>query len=139
MRGRNRWEPVPEIVDALDKTFYTSFGLIELTGKRLVLALDVSGSMFMFRLNNIPGLTPTIASGALAMVTLKAETEVHVVAFSDRLCRLPLKPTVHLLQGMEVLTWAPVGATNCALPILWAKERRIPADAFVIYLGDLVG
>ena len=34
-----------EIVDALDAAFYTSFANVEPTGKRLLLALDVSGSM----------------------------------------------------------------------------------------------
>ena len=37
--------PVREIVDALDAAFYASFGNVEPAGKRLLLALDVSGSM----------------------------------------------------------------------------------------------
>ena len=39
------WTPVREVVDALDAAFYTAFGNVEPTGKRLLLALDVSGSM----------------------------------------------------------------------------------------------
>ena len=39
------WSPVREIVDALDAAFYTAFGNVEPAGKRLLLALDVSGSM----------------------------------------------------------------------------------------------
>jgi 60 kDa SS-A/Ro ribonucleoprotein len=27
----------------------------------------------------------------------------------------------------------PFGGTDCALPMLWALERGIPADAFVVY------
>ena len=45
VRGRGEWNPVREVVDALDAAFYASFGNIEPTGKRLLLALDVSGSM----------------------------------------------------------------------------------------------
>ena len=44
-RGRHSWTPVPQIVDALDAAFYTAFENVEPTGKRLLLALDVSGSM----------------------------------------------------------------------------------------------
>ena len=44
-RGRASWKPVREIVDALDAAFYTAFENVEPTGKRLLLALDVSGSM----------------------------------------------------------------------------------------------
>src|SRR3954452_23847899 len=44
-RGRGEWNPVREVVDALDAAFYTSFGNVEPAGTRLLLALDVSGSM----------------------------------------------------------------------------------------------
>src|SRR5438067_1114688 len=45
VRVRSEWNPVREVVDALDAAFYTAFGNVEPTGKRLLLALDVSGSM----------------------------------------------------------------------------------------------
>ena len=41
----SEWSPVREIVDALDAAFYAAFGNVEPAGKRLLLALDVSGSM----------------------------------------------------------------------------------------------
>jgi 60 kDa SS-A/Ro ribonucleoprotein len=44
-RGRHSWNPVREVVDALDAAFYTAFGNVEPAGTRLLLALDVSGSM----------------------------------------------------------------------------------------------
>ena len=44
-RGGNEWNPVRAIVDALDAAFYTAFENVEPAGKRLLLALDVSGSM----------------------------------------------------------------------------------------------
>ena len=44
-RGRGEWSPVREVVDALDAAFYAAFENVEPTGKRLLLALDVSGSM----------------------------------------------------------------------------------------------
>src|SRR5580765_2408303 len=44
-RGRGEWNPVRQIVDALDAAFYTAFGNVEPAGSRLLLALDVSGSM----------------------------------------------------------------------------------------------
>ena len=40
-----RVESGREVVDALDAAFYATFGNVEPTGKRLLLALDVSGSM----------------------------------------------------------------------------------------------
>jgi len=42
-RGRAEWNPVREIVDALDAAFYAAFENVEPAGKRMLLALDVSG------------------------------------------------------------------------------------------------
>ncbi|MDQ4048167.1 MAG: TROVE domain-containing protein, partial [Actinomycetota bacterium] len=45
VRGRHAWEPATQVVDALDASFYEAFGNVEPAGVRLLLALDVSGSM----------------------------------------------------------------------------------------------
>ena len=44
-RAAASWTPVAQVVDALDAAFYTAFANVEPAGKRLLLALDVSGSM----------------------------------------------------------------------------------------------
>ena len=80
-RGRGEWNPVREVVDALDAAFYTAFGNVEPAGKRLLLALDVSGSMTMGAVAGVPGLTPRDASAALALVTAATEPHYEVVGF----------------------------------------------------------
>ena len=65
-RGHNTWEPVTGIVDALDGAFYATFENVEPTGKRWLLALDVSGSMGSGMVAGVPGLTPRVATGARA-------------------------------------------------------------------------
>ena len=72
-RGRNEWWSVRQIVDALDAAFYTAFGNVTPTDKRLLLALDVSGSMESGWVAGIPGLSPRDASAALALVTAATE------------------------------------------------------------------
>ena len=47
-----------QIVDALDAAFYTAFENVEPTGKRLLLALDVSGSMAGGAVAGVPGPDP---------------------------------------------------------------------------------
>src|SRR4029453_12965523 len=44
-RGKHRWNPLGGVVDALDGAFYAAFGNVEPSGRRMLLALDVSGSM----------------------------------------------------------------------------------------------
>jgi 60 kDa SS-A/Ro ribonucleoprotein len=46
LRGSGSWQPVAQIVDALDAAFYASFAAVEPSNKRTLLALDVSGSMY---------------------------------------------------------------------------------------------
>ena len=80
-RGRGEWNPVREVVDALDAAFYAAFGNVEPTGKRLLLALDVSGSMAWGAVAGVPGLTPRDASAALALVTAATEKRYEIVGF----------------------------------------------------------
>ena len=80
-RGRGVWNPVREVIDALDAAFYTAFENVEPTGKRLLLALDVSGSMVGGQVAGVPGLTPRDASAALALVTAATESRYEIVGF----------------------------------------------------------
>ena len=81
-----------EIVDALDAAFYTAFGNVEPAGKRLLLALDVSGSMAGGSVAGVPGLTPRDASAALALVTAATETQYEIVGFFAGQRRLEARP-----------------------------------------------
>jgi 60 kDa SS-A/Ro ribonucleoprotein len=73
--------PVPAIVDALDAGFYAAFGAVEPAGKRIMLALDVSGSM------TAPPpacrLSCREASAALALVTAATEPAYEIVGFTS--------------------------------------------------------
>lgn len=132
-RGRKTWQPVTAIVDALDAAFYTSFGNVIPTQKRWVLALDVSGSMDVGTVAGIPGLTPRIASAAMALITAAIESRTIIVAFSTELVSVPLSPRQRLDDVVHMLERIPIGDTDCALPMLWALEHQVAADVFVIY------
>ncbi len=133
VKGSGSWDPVTKVVDALDAAFYTAFGNVEPSGKRLVLALDVSGSMGAGAVAGVPGLTPRVASGALALVTAAREKQHTIVAFSQQMARLNISPRQRLDDVVKAISNIPFGGTDCALPMLWALENRVQADAFVIY------
>jgi 60 kDa SS-A/Ro ribonucleoprotein len=132
-RGKQEWEPVAQIVDALDAAFYLSFGNVEPSGKRLMLALDVSGSMSAGRVAGVPGLTPRLASAAMALVTAAVEPRHEIVAFSHQLVPVTISPRQRLDDVIERTDRIPFGRTDCALPMLRALERSQPVDTFVIY------
>jgi 60 kDa SS-A/Ro ribonucleoprotein len=150
-RGRSEWSPVREVVDALDAAFYTAFGNVEPAGKRLLLALDVSGSMTSGWVAGVPGLTPRDASAALALVTAATEPHYETVGFfagkhgwksrsksqwgfgEQGLTPLAISPRQRLDDVVNTISDLPFGGTDCALPMLYAQAQEREVDAFVIY------
>lgn len=131
-KGSLQWSPVREIVDALDSTFYLSFGNIEPTGKRLVFGLDVSGSMAGTKVNGIPNLSAREACGLMALVTAKVEKQYAIVAFDTNAYPLDMSPRQRLDDVIKVLEGTGGGGTDCAIPIAWAIHNQIQSDAFII-------
>lgn len=150
-RGSYTWNPVREVVDALDAAFYAAFGNVEAAGKRLLLALDVSGSMTGGWVAGIPELTPRDASAALALVTAATEPMYEIVGFcagrrgwksgtkqqygfaEQGLAPLTVSPRQRLDDVVKTVSDLPFGATDCALPMLYAQAQEREVDAFVIY------
>lgn len=133
VRGNATWNPVAKITDALDGAFYASFGAIEPSGKRHLLALDVSGSMEFSQIAGVPGLTPRVAAGAMAMVTGAVENKTEYVAFSHELVSVDLSHRRRLDDVLKQFAAISMGATDCALPMIWALKNKREIDVFVVY------
>jgi 60 kDa SS-A/Ro ribonucleoprotein len=131
-RDSLRWEPVQAVVDALNAAFYTAFKAVEPTGKRLLLALDVSGSMATGRVAG-SSLTPREASAAMALLTAATEANTHIVGFTGGMVPLPLSPSMRLDDAVRAVSGLPFERTDCAQPMLYALERGLSVDAFVVY------
>lgn len=131
-RGGNEWTPVREIVDALDAAFYASFGNVEAVGKRHMLALDVSASMAWGEIAGVPGLTPRVASAAMALVTAASGDPCMSMAFSTAFCPLAISPRQRLDDVLAGIDCLPMGGTDCALPMTYALTNRIEVDTFVV-------
>jgi len=143
-RGKHSWEPVTEVVDALDAAFYLAFGAVEPSGKRMMLALDVSGSM-MAPVQGLEQLSCREASAAMALVTAATEPRHLFTAFtagsrpsmhagfSTGLSTLAISPRQRLDDVLAATAALPFGGTDCALPMLEARTRGWEVDVFVIY------
>jgi 60 kDa SS-A/Ro ribonucleoprotein len=132
-RGKHTWEPLAQVVDALDAAFYASFGTVESTGARWLLALDVSGSMGGGVVAGVPGLTPRVAAAAMALITAATEPQHTVLGFSHELVPLPISPRQRLDEVVAATSNLAFGATDCALPMLWALEHKVQVDVFAVY------
>ena len=151
-RGRGEWNPVREIVDALDAAFYTAFGNVEPAGTRLLLALDVSGSMAGGYVAGVPGLTPARRLGRARAgdggdrVAVRGRRLLRrhgrlQEARSPGLVGLRRRPDAarRSRRGSgsttpcKTVSDLPFGGTDCALPMLYAQAHEREIDTFVIY------
>ena len=149
-RGRGEWAPVRELVDALDAAFYLAFGNVEPAGTRLLLALDVSGSMDVGRGRRRAGSDAARrVGGARArdggdrdavrdrrLLRRSRRLEVGRQAaglVSDGLTPLALSPRQRLDDAVKTVSDLPFGGTDCALPMLYARAQEREIDTFVIY------
>ena len=130
-KGSLQWDPVPSICNALDDAYYMAFANVKPTGQRLVLALDVSGSMGGA---TVQGSSITAREGAAAMAMLAARTEQNSVfmAFQDAFVPLDIAAHHRLEDVIEATSSLPFGNTDCSLPMLWAHENDVLADCFIV-------
>jgi len=136
------WKPVSQIVDALNDGFHTSFKTVEPAGKRTMLAIDVSASMTQKAL----GLDLSCAqvSGAMAMTIARTEPAHIIRGFTTggnggyygrgnaQLTDLGITPKTSLNTAMSNVQKSNFGGTDCAQPMLWAKENGLEIDTFVV-------
>ena len=132
-RGRHNWTPVQQVVDSLNEAFHLAFDNVEATGKRWLLGVDVSGSMAGGTVAGVAGMTPRIAAAAMTLVTAATEPQHVIMAFQDRFVPLGISPRQRLDDVVRKASGLPFGRTDCALPMLYATERRIKVDVFVVY------
>ena len=131
-RGTKTWDPVSSIVDTLDGVFYAAFGNVEPTGKRMLLAIDVSGSMDWSHISGTT-ITPREAAAAMALVTASVETDCEIVGFATSLMPLDISKRRRLDDVVRYMQGIPMGGTDCSAPFIWAKQTNKSFDGFVVY------
>jgi hypothetical protein len=141
--GSMTWPIDSYVVTALSNTFIKSFGNIPKTGKRIMVALDVSGSMTMAFCAGSTSVSCRDGSVAMAMATVLAERDengqispnTHVYSFTTVFKNVTSgfsTPGLTLEQALRA-TNDNFGGTDCALPMKHATDHRIPIDAFIVY------
>lgn len=140
------WTINRDVVDALDDAFYASFKYVEPTGKRYLVALDVSASMGV---EVKPGLTARDVSAAMAMSLLATEPSVDVYGFTSgsrsggwgrdsgsAFTALGLSPRRRLDDNVREISGLDFGSTDCSLPARYALDMGKDYDAIVIFTDN---
>jgi 60 kDa SS-A/Ro ribonucleoprotein len=142
---------VAQVVDALDEAFYLAFGNVEPTGKRTMLALDVSGSMGA-ALSGMP-LSCREGAAAMALVTARVEPRHVFTVFSaggtnhkrlgsgrgwatPGISTWAVSPRQRLDDVVKTMAALPFDGTDCALPMLYALDQGMPIDTFIVYTDN---
>jgi hypothetical protein len=135
--GSLTWTPNAYIGVALTDLFRISYGAVTPTGSRIMLGIDVSGSMS----SPVVGskvLSCRDASIAMALLYLETEKNVSAVAFSDVLTdliapsRFQLRRGMTLQQALSATNGMNFSSTDCVLPILHAMKHNIYIDTFIM-------
>lgn len=135
-KGKLTWHPDKEVCEALEKAFRLSFAAVEPTGKRMMIALDVSQSMTAPVLNG--QLSCRVAAMAMAMVTATVEPEVRVYGFyNDKFKPIEgFDPTAPLSHNLALVHRAPFGTTDCSLPARYCRSEGIEVDGFAVFTDN---
>ena len=136
-KGNLKWTVNQDVYAALEDTFYLSFGNVEPTNKRTILALDVSGSMTWDNLLGVEGLTPMVAETVMAMVTVRTEkVSCYTMGFATDFKDLGINRKDSIIAALKKVRKQAMGRTDCAVPMEWALRNKVEADTFVIYTDN---
>ncbi|XP_052066124.1 RNA-binding protein RO60-like isoform X1 [Mytilus californianus] len=131
-KGKLSWSVNDNITKALEEAFYKAFKFVPPTGKRYLLAVDVSGSM----------QTPVIgsseieafeASAAMMLLTARTEENFEVIAFSKGYTKLDIYRGDTLKTVLKKCSNLPFSGTDCSMPMLYAIDHKKKFDVFIVY------
>lgn len=132
VKGDTTWSVQSKIVSALSEAFPLAFSEVEPMGQRILIGLDVSGSMSSPILGTfIPARTATTA---LASIWAETEPHVDVRAFSGPASGFPAVDIKgrRLDDVCAATSRMSFNTTDCAKPMIWASTQNQVYDLFVV-------
>jgi 60 kDa SS-A/Ro ribonucleoprotein len=130
------WAPVPAITDALEEAFELSFGHVQPSGKRLLVAVDSSGSMAggwygsQVSYHGSPLGSPYQVASTMALILMRTEPNVHVIDLDTTIHSSPITRRTNL---RELASAGPSGGgTDLSLPFVYADQYSVEMDGIVV-------
>jgi 60 kDa SS-A/Ro ribonucleoprotein len=130
------WMPVAMVTDHLEEAFDLSFGHTVPTGKRLLVAVDSSGSMSgswgarEISYGGSPLGTPYEVANTMALILARTEPNVHVIDLDTTIHASEITPKLNLrsIPG----TPSSGGGTDLSLPFVYADQYNVEMDGVVV-------
>lgn len=136
------WTPVPAILDALEETYDLSFGNVEPSGRKLLIAVDSSGSMVggwwgggSVTVGGSQIGSPYEIGCTMAVILSRIEKgNAHVIEVDTKVHLSRVTPRTNL---REIARWRPSGGgTNLSLPFEHAERELMKVDGFVVFTDN---
>lgn len=127
-KSDNTWAVNQNIVDALNEAYYYAIENITPTGKNILVALDVSGSMS----SNVAktNMSATQLGAVLAVTLLKSEPNSEIIGFDTQKQNINLGKRTAIEEACKAVSNG--GGTDCAIPFAYALLNKLSYDAIVI-------
>lgn len=133
-RPPTTWAPTRAITDALDEAYDYAFGYTRPSGRRLLIAIDSSGSMTYAQVSAAGsplGRAYTVAN-IMARQILRIEgPNAHVIDVDTSVHSSRLGARTAML---DILRWSPSGGgTDLSLPFTHALNPRLNLDGIIVF------
>jgi len=152
LKGKLSWTVNREISNALEEGFYVAFRNVQGTGKRVLHAIDCSGSMtWAGSCGTSSLLTASQAVACLVMEAVRREDRYakemaakgtpvdyvqDVMLFDTRGRMVTITPTDKLADVLRKIADGSHGGTDCAVPMLNALRDNKKYDLFIVYTDN---
>jgi 60 kDa SS-A/Ro ribonucleoprotein len=131
-KSKKTWQPVPRIVDILERALELSFDTLEPTGKVFLHAVDVSGSMSYYNVSSI-NLTCCEIAATMALATAKAEKNYVIRGFATEFRDLKITRSDSFSDAMAKASNQNFGGTDASVAYDWAIQNKFKADIFCFW------
>lgn len=134
LKGDLSWDVNPRVTDALEAAFAASFDTVTPTNKNTMLAVDISGSMWS---SHIANTQVSAAEASAVLVTLAAKPNYLVGGFHSNWMPLEIQRDTSFRDVLRIIEKHSVPEqTNCALPMTYALNNKIPVEVFQLYTDN---
>lgn len=136
LRGSLSWSPSSTVTAALDEATDLAFGQLEPCGKRMLIAIDNSGSMTWdhTRCAGLEALRAVEGAAVMAIATARHEKRYHIIGFDGSIHQTGLNARSSYADAVKA--FGRGGMTDGSLPMRYAREQKLEVDAFCIYTDN---
>lgn len=142
-KGGLEWEPKPEVVDGLGRAFVGAFKTVQPTSKRIIQAIDVSGSMAWSPVCGSSSMSAREGAAALSWLTASREPWCRTVGFGNTVLDVDFGAVGSLDQAVAATSALPDGPLDVVLMLdctgsmgTWIEAAKAKLKAITTQLAE---